>query len=233
MFAVMKTGGKQYRVTSGDVLRIEKIAAEAGETVQFNDILMVGATVGTPTVADAGVQAEVIDQIKGEKTINYVRRRRKHSSKRTKGHRQQLTLVRITEILEKGADKSGVKAAVNGAGFAAVAASGAAVLSGPAAKAPKPAAKTAKAAKPAKPAAEPEAAAAEAPAAAGAGGDDLKKLSGVGPALEKKLHAAGVTTFAQIAAWTEADIAEFDEKLSFKGRIEREGWVEQARKLAE
>jgi large subunit ribosomal protein L21 len=63
--------------------------------------------------------------------------------------------------------------------------------------------------------------------------DDLKKLSGVGPALEKKLIAAGVTTFAQIAAWTEADIAEFDEKLSFKGRIEREGWVEQAKKLAE
>jgi large subunit ribosomal protein L21 len=69
--------------------------------------------------------------------------------------------------------------------------------------------------------------------AADAGADDLKQLSGVGPALEKKLLAAGVTTFAQIAAWTEADIAEFDEKLSFKGRIEREGWVEQAKKLAE
>jgi large subunit ribosomal protein L21 len=78
--------------------------------------------------------------------------------------------------------------------------------------------------------------AAKAPAAAEAdtsAADDLKKLSGVGPALEKKLHAAGVTTYAQIAAWTEADIAEFDEKLNFKGRIEREGWVEQARALAE
>jgi predicted flap endonuclease-1-like 5' DNA nuclease len=73
---------------------------------------------------------------------------------------------------------------------------------------------------------------AEAPAAAAAA-DDLKQLSGVGPALEKKLHAAGVTSFAQIAAWTEADIAEFDEKLNFKGRIEREGWVEQAKALAE
>ncbi len=57
-------------------------------------------------------------------------------------------------------------------------------------------------------------------------------LSGVGPALEKKLHENGVTSFAQIAAWGDADIAEFDEKLSFKGRIEREGWVEQAKALA-
>jgi len=117
MFAVLKTGGKQYKVQSGDVLRVEKLAAAAGETVQFNDILMVGATIGTPLVAGAGVQAEVIDQIKGDKTINYVRRRRKHSSKRTKRHRQQLTLLRVTEILEKGADKSGVKAAI-GAGAA-------------------------------------------------------------------------------------------------------------------
>lgn len=206
MFAVMKTGGKQYRVTPGDVLRVEKIAAEAGETVQFNDVLMVGGTVGTPTVAGAGVQAEVIDQIKGPKTLKFVKRRRKHGSQRTRGHRQQLTLVRITDILDAGADKSGVKAALGGAGA-------------PAAAAPK--------------AAKPASKAAPAPAAdAGTAGDDLKQLSGVGPALEKKLHAAGVTSFAQIAAWTEADIADMDEKLSFKGRIEREGWVDQAKALA-
>ena len=65
MIAVMKTGGKQYKVQSGDVLRVEKLAAEAGETIQFNEILMVGASVGAPLVAGAGVQAEVIDQIKG------------------------------------------------------------------------------------------------------------------------------------------------------------------------
>jgi large subunit ribosomal protein L21 len=103
MFAVLKTGGKQYRVQAGDVLRVEKLAAEAGETVQFNDILMVGANVGAPLVAGAAVQATVIDQIKGEKVIHFVKRRRKHGSQRTKGHRQSLTLVRITEILEKGA----------------------------------------------------------------------------------------------------------------------------------
>ena len=115
MFAVMKTGGTQYRVQAGDVLRVEKLAASAGEKVQFNAVLVVGGTVGTPLVAGAGVQAEVIDQIKGDKTISYVKRRRKHSSQRTRGHRQHLTLIRVTEILEKGADKSGVKAAV-GAG---------------------------------------------------------------------------------------------------------------------
>ncbi len=120
MFAVLKTGGKQYKVATGDVLRVEKLAAKAGDKVQFNEILMVGSTVGAPTVAGAGVQAEVIDQIKGEKTINFVKRRRKHGSQRTKGHRQQLTLVRIAEILEKGADKSGVMAAVSGAGIAHV-----------------------------------------------------------------------------------------------------------------
>ena len=115
MFAVIKTGGKQYRVNAGDVLRVEKLQAEAGETIQFNDVLIVGDTIGAPLVAGAGVQATVIDQIKGEKTIHFVRRRRKHSSKRTKGHRQQLTLVRVTEILATGADATGVKAAIGAA----------------------------------------------------------------------------------------------------------------------
>ncbi|SNT27045.1 50S ribosomal protein L21 [Antarctobacter heliothermus] len=120
MFAVMKTGGKQYKVQSGDTLRIEKLAADAGETVQFNEILMLGGdstVVGAPTVAGAAVQAEVIDQVKGEKLIHFVKRRRKHGSQRTKGHRQQLTLVRVTDILAEGGDKTGVKAAI-GAGSA-------------------------------------------------------------------------------------------------------------------
>jgi large subunit ribosomal protein L21 len=112
MFAVLKTGGKQYRVQQGDVLRVEKLTAEAGETIQFNEVLVVGDQIGVPFVAGAAVQATVIDQIKGEKTIHFVRRRRKHSSKRTKGHRQQLTLVRVTEILASGAQDTDVKAAV-------------------------------------------------------------------------------------------------------------------------
>ena len=171
MFAVMKTGGKQYKVQAGDMLRVEKLAADAGETVQFNDILMLGGdttVVGAPFVAGAAVQAEVIDQVKGDKLIHFVKRRRKHSSQRTKGHRQKLTLVRVTEILAEGADATGVKAAL-GAGSA-----------------PKAAA----------PAAAPKAAA---PAAVESG-DDLTQITGVGPAAAKKLAEAGITTFAQLAA---------------------------------
>lgn len=111
MYAVLKTGGKQYKVQAGDVLRVEKLAAIAGDKIQFNEILMVGGetvTVGAPLVAGAAVQADVIDQIKGEKTIHFVKRRRKHSSQRTKGHRQQWTLVRVTEVLASGAETTGV-----------------------------------------------------------------------------------------------------------------------------
>ncbi|MCA1334366.1 50S ribosomal protein L21 [Pseudooceanicola marinus] len=208
MFAVLKTGGKQYKVQSGDLLRVEKLAADAGEKIQFNDVLMLGGdkvTVGAPFVAGAAVQAEVIDQIKGDKVINFVKRRRKHSSKRTKGHRQQLTLLKITEILAEGADKSGVKAAV-----------GAGSIDGVAAAAPAPKA-------------EKKAAAPKAEAAAGA--DDLKKLSGVGPALEKKLVAAGITSFAQIAAWTDADIEALDD--AFKGKAQSNNWVAEAKELAQ
>ncbi|WP_421907405.1 50S ribosomal protein L21 [Mameliella sp.] len=170
MFAVMKTGGKQYKVQSGDTLRVEKLAADAGETVQFNEVLMLGGdttVVGAPFVAGAAVQAEVIDQVKGDKLIHFVKRRRKHSSQRTKGHRQQLTLVRVTEILAEGADATGVKAA-QGAGSA------------PKAAAPAAAAKAA------------------APAAVESG-DDLTQITGVGPAAAKKLAEAGITTFAQLA----------------------------------
>ena len=116
MYAVLKTGGKQYKVQTGDILRVEKLDAVAGAKIQFNDILMVGGetvVVGAPMVAGAAVQAEVIEQIKGEKVIHYVKRRRKHSSQRTKGHRQHLTLLRVTDVLAVGADKTGVAAAVN------------------------------------------------------------------------------------------------------------------------
>lgn len=111
MFAVLKTGGKQYTVRTGDVLRVEKLDAAAGDTIQFNEILMLGGetpVIGTPLVAGAAVQATVIDQIKGEKVIHFVKRRRKHSSQRTKGHRQHLTLVRVTGILATGAEGTGV-----------------------------------------------------------------------------------------------------------------------------
>ena len=168
MFAVLKTGGKQYKVQAGDVLRVEKLAATAGETVQFNEILMVGGdkpVLGAPLVSGAAVQATVIDQIKGEKLIHFVKRRRKHSSKRTKGHRQQLTLLRVTEILASGADKSGVKAAV-GAGSVSAAELAALVAATPAKAPAKAPAKKAAAPKATDAAEKPAKAAAKKPAAA-------------------------------------------------------------------
>lgn len=115
MFAVLKTGGKQYKVQAGDVLRVELIAAAPGDKVQFNEVLMIGGeapVLGAPLVQGAAVQAEVIDEIKADKVITFWKRRRKHSSKRTRGHRQKLTLVRVTDILASGAETSGVKQAI-------------------------------------------------------------------------------------------------------------------------
>ena len=147
-YAVIRTGGKQYRVTPDAVLTVEKLEAEPGSTVTFHDVLLLGGeaglTVGAPTVAGAAVQAEVIAQIKGEKVIHYVKRRRKHSSQRTKGHRQQLTLLRVTEVLASGAESTGVKAATGTAAarLAAHEAPGAAKAEAPAEK-PKRARKSA------------------------------------------------------------------------------------------
>ena len=235
MFAVLKTGGKQYRVQAGDVLRVERLAAEAGETVQFNEILMLGGeapVVGTPLVSGAAVQALVIDQIKGEKLIHFVKRRRKHSSQRTKGHRQKLTLVRVTDILAEGAGDTGVKEAI---GSGKVKTNGAAVpAAAPVAKAKAPAPKAEAAAPAADAAAET---AGTRPAnllseARGGQPDDLKKISGVGPKLEGLLHQNGVFHFDQIAAWTPAEVAYMDDQLSFKGRIARDNWIEQAAAMA-
>jgi large subunit ribosomal protein L21 len=115
MFAVLKTGGKQYRVAANDVLTVEKLAAEAGETVEFDEILMLGGDelkVGAPFIAGAVVKAEVIEQFRGEKVVSFKKRRRKHSSQRKRGHRQYLTKVRITDISAGGKKAAKAKAEV-------------------------------------------------------------------------------------------------------------------------
>ncbi|MCL4187410.1 MAG: 50S ribosomal protein L21 [Rhodobacteraceae bacterium] len=102
MFAVLKTGGKQYRVREGDILRVEKLDAAPGASVRFEEVLVIGGAstvVGAPTIAGAAVEAEVLDQVKADKVITFVKRRRKHSSQRTRGHRQKLTLVKVTGIV--------------------------------------------------------------------------------------------------------------------------------------
>jgi len=114
MYAVIRTGGKQYRVAPGDVIAVEKLAGEKGEAVTFGDVLMLGddktQTVGSPTIAGAAVVAEVVDQTRGDKITVFKFKRRK-GYRRTKGHRQDLTVVRITDVGGKGAKKSPAKKA--------------------------------------------------------------------------------------------------------------------------
>jgi large subunit ribosomal protein L21 len=102
MYAVIKTGGKQYRVAQDDVLTVERLAGDAEQTIEFSDVLMVGegdnVKVGSPTVAGAKVVAQVVEQTRGPKLIAFKKRRRK-SSRRKRGHRQDLTMVKITEIV--------------------------------------------------------------------------------------------------------------------------------------
>jgi len=198
MFAVIKTGGKQYRVNQNDVLRVEKLDAKVGEVIVFPEILAVGGdaglTFGTPTVAGASVAAEVVEHDRDDKVIAFKKRRRQNS-KRKRGHRQHQTVVRIAEILTGGAKPS--KAA----------------------------------AKPAKVAKDEAPVAAAAVSAGDLDASNLSLISGVGPTIEKKLRAAGISSWNDIAAWTDADIAKWDEELSLRGRATREEWVEQAKEL--
>ena len=120
MYAIIETGGKQYKVQKNDILAVEKLSAKGGDKVQFNTVLLTGGEqvkVGDPLVKGAGVQATVIDQIKDKKVISFVKRRRKSSSKSKKGHRQQITLLKITDILESGADKTNIQEAKSGKGL--------------------------------------------------------------------------------------------------------------------
>ncbi len=202
MYAVIKTGGKQYRVAADDVLKIEKVTGEVGETISFADVLMVGGdtpTIGTPTIDGATVAAEVVDQGRARKIIVFKKKRRQNY-RRKKGHRQEQTTIRITDIIMGG------KKLATGA---------------PASE---------------KPAKAPATAGSDLPqlfTAPAGDGDDLTKINGVGPVLVEKLNKMGITTFAQVAAFTPEDVANVDDALSFKGRIDRDNWIEQAKTLAE
>ena len=114
MYAVIKTGGKQYKVAEGDVLRVEKLSADAGEMVSFQQVLMLGddkgSTVGRPTVSGAEVTATVLEQARDDKVIVFKKRRRQNS-RRKNGHRQSHTVLRVTKISAKAtATKSRARA---------------------------------------------------------------------------------------------------------------------------
>tara|TARA_B100001123_G_scaffold335404_1_gene379012 strand:- start:320 stop:733 length:414 start_codon:yes stop_codon:yes gene_type:complete len=101
MYAVLRSGGKQYRVAQDDVFEVEKLDADVGAKVALADVLMIGdgdaVTVGTPSVDGASVVAEVLDQVKGPKLLVFKKNRRKNYRRR-QGHRQELTVLRVTEI---------------------------------------------------------------------------------------------------------------------------------------
>ena len=209
MYAVIKTGGKQYRVSEGDILRVEKLSAETGDVVAFDEVLMIGgegdSLVGAPAVDGASVTANVLD-IRKDKKIKVFKKRRRQNYRRTKGHRQWIAVISVAEIL-----KPGTKSKLD-------------------AKPAKIAADEKPAAAPAKKAAPKAAAKAKTEAA---GSDDLTQLTGVGPAFATKLNDAGVTSFAQIAAWNEAEIERLDGEISgLKTKAEKGDWVAEAKKLA-
>ncbi|MGY6661929.1 MAG: 50S ribosomal protein L21 [Glycocaulis sp.] len=208
MYAVIKTGGKQYKVAEGDRLAVEKIEGEAGDQIVFGEVLMLGGTdgvtVGSPLIDGAQVIGELVEVRKGEKVIVFKKRRRQNY-RRTKGHRQWEAFVAISEIVLPGAKpKTAAKAKAAPKAKADEAAP----------KAEKPAAKAA-------------------PKAKAAGNDDLTQLNGVGPAYAKKLNEAGVTSFAQVAAWKAADLDALDAEIpGIKAKAETGDWVKQAKELA-
>jgi len=108
MFAVIKAGGKQYRVAAEDVIRIDRVTGEPGQVVEFGDVLLLGGDapqVGTPTVPGATVAGEVLQHTRGDKVIAFKKRRRKNS-RRKRGYRHEFSVIRITEILTDGAKPS-------------------------------------------------------------------------------------------------------------------------------
>jgi len=209
MYAVVKTGGKQYRVAPQDTITVERLEGEAGDIIELGEVLMLSdgdnIEVGAPMIEGASVAAELVEQARGKKIIIFKKKRRKHYRRRN-GHRQDLSILKITEILT-GGKKPSKKAAA------------------------KPVAEKKAAAKPAVEKAEAAPVALFDKPAGDA--DDLKKISGVGPVLEKKLNDLGIYTYAQVAAFSKDDIEKVDDALSFKGRIERDDWLSQAKKLAE
>ncbi len=211
MYAVIKTGGKQYKVSEGDILRVEKLEAEEGAAVKLDDVLMLGngddITVGSPMIEGAHVSATVKGQGRGKKITIIKFKRRKHY-RRQAGHRQSYTELEITGISATGGAKKAAPAK--------------------AAAKPKPAAKKAA---PVKEVAATAAAVSFLSAPNGEA-DDLKKISGVGPKLEEKLNNLGIYHFSQIESFSDEDIEKVDSELNFKGRIVREDWLGQAKILA-
>jgi large subunit ribosomal protein L21 len=234
MFAVIKTGGKQYRVAANDLLKIEKVEAKVGDIVEIGNVLAHGegenVTFGAPFVDGALVTAEVVEQGKNRTVIAFKKRRRQNSRRKI-GHRQLLTTVRIAEILlggAKPAKKAAAKPEAKAEAKAEVAAEAKAEAAPKEAKAKKePKAEAA----PKEAAASEEAKAAPLFKAPKGEPDDLTVIKGIGPVAAKDLAEQGIVTFAQLAKLTEKDVAKIDEHMPFSADQIKD-WREQAKELA-
>lgn len=217
MFAVIKTGGKQYRVAAEDVLKIDRIAGEVGDIVQLGEVLAHGegdkVSIGAPLVDGASVAVEVVEQGRGPKVIAFKKRRRQNS-RRKRGHRQLLTTVRISEILLDGA-KPSKKAAAKPA---------------PKKKAKDEAAET-KGAETESKATEAKSEAKAAPKKADKkAGDDLTAIKGIGPKAAEQLAEQGIGSYADMAKLTDKKIGELAEAIPFSAEQITE-WRDQAKEL--
>ncbi|WP_217573994.1 50S ribosomal protein L21 [Mesorhizobium sp. GbtcB19] len=225
MFAVIKTGGKQYRVAANDLLKIEKLEAKVGDIVEIGNVLAHGegenVTFGAPFVDGALVTAEVVEQGKNRTVIAFKKRRRQNSRRKI-GHRQLLTTVRIAEILLGGA-KPAKKAAAKPEAKAEAKAE---VAAEAAPKEPK-----AKKETKAEAAAGEEAKAAPLFKAPKGEPDDLTVIKGIGPVAAKDLAEQGIVTFAQLAKLSDKDVAKIDEHMPFSADQIKD-WREQAKELA-
>lgn len=228
MYAVIKTGGKQYRVSHGDRIRVESLAAAEGDSVSLDEVLMIGegrdVTVGAPLVSGGTVSAKVLSHGRGKKVEIIKFRRRKHHRKQM-GHRQNYTELEITGI--------------SGAGKTSTAPAPKAPATTKAPAAPKPAEKASEdSAAASSGASETTTAAATTAAdlkfldAPNGEPDDLKKILGIGPVIEEQLNGMGIYHYQQIADFSQQDVDNVNEALAFPGRIERDEWIEQARDLA-
>ena len=231
MFAVIKTGGKQYSVAADDRIRVEKLAGEPGDMVEFSEVLMVGETVGAPHVDGAMVTAEIVEQGRARKVIAFKKRRRQNSRRKI-GHRQHFTLLQISEILTDG-KKPSKKASV-AKDTAAKKEAPKKADEKPAAKADdKPAKKAEEKKAEDKPAKKEEAAASDAAplfTAPKGDKDKLTDIKGIGPVAEKQLNEQGITTFKQIAELTKAEIEKVDEYMPFSAD-QITDWQAQAKDL--
>jgi large subunit ribosomal protein L21 len=228
MFAVIKTGGKQYRVAANDLLKIEKVEGQVGDIVEIGHVLAHGegenVTFGAPFVDGASVTAEVVEQGKNRTVIAFKKRRRQNSRRKI-GHRQLLTTVRISEILLGGA-KPTKKAAAKAEAKTEAKAEIAAKAEAKAEAAPKAEAEAA-------PKKEAKASETAAPLFKAPKGepDDLTVIKGIGPVAAGQLNEQGITTFAQIAKLSDKDVAKIDEHMPFSADQIMD-WREQAKELA-